>query len=306
MIFRRLPALTGPTLIALAAVLWAFDGIVRRSLFSLPPLAIVFFEHLTGVVFLLPVILTTRWRSVRKIVSPLLFVTVFSGLLGTLWFTSALLAVQFIPFSVVFLLQKLQPIFAVGSAKLFLQESFSKRYVFFATLALCAAYFVTFPNGRVSWDVPGSAIAALYALGAAFGWGVSTTFSKKIVAVLPSQQATGLRFLATTLLAGIVLLATGKIDSTPLPTIDQWMRFVFIAVSTGMGALLVYYHGLKKTPVRVATIMELLFPLLAVCIDAVVYKASLLPTQYLAAGILLYAASRVAQTGEDGKQITQG
>lgn len=293
-------------LIALAAILWAFDGVVRRSLFALSPLAIVFFEHLTGTVFLLPHIVKTQWGTVRKVAGSLAFVTVFSGLLGTLWFTSALLAVQFIPFSVVFLLQKLQPVFAVGSAKLLLKEQLSKQYVFFAVLALAAAYFVTFPNGRVAWDEPGSAIGALYALGAAFGWGVSTTFSKKMLTVLPSQQATGVRFFATTLLAGVVLLLTQGMGGTPLPTADQWGRFVFIALSTGMGALLLYYHGLKKTPVRVATIMELLFPLLAVFIDAVVYHASLLLTQYIAAGILLYAASRVAQTSKDRQKIAQG
>jgi drug/metabolite transporter (DMT)-like permease len=302
---RKFFSLTGPMLITAAAVLWAFDGIIRRSLFSLSPLAIVFFEHLTGTLFLLPMILKTRWGAVKKVAGPLAFVTVFSGLLGTLWFTSALLAVQFIPFSVVFLLQKLQPVFAVGSAKLLLKEQVSKQYLLFALLALIAAYFVTFPNGRVSWNEPGSAIAALYALGAAFGWGVSTTFSKKMLTVLPSQQATGVRFVATTLLAGVVLLVTQGIGGTPLPTAAQWSRFVFIALSTGMGALLVYYHGLKKTPVRVATILELVFPLLAVAIDAMVYHTSLLPSQYVAAAILLYAASRVAQTGENRQEIAK-
>src|SRR3990170_8391051 len=89
-------ALAGPILIAIAASMWAFDGIVRRSLFVLTPMVIVFYEHLVGTVFLLPSLVKVSAADLKKIWRPLAFVSLFSGLLGTLWFTSALLAVQFI------------------------------------------------------------------------------------------------------------------------------------------------------------------------------------------------------------------
>lgn len=298
--------LMGPLLIAAAAGLWAFDGVVRRSLFVLSPLVIVFYEHLVGTAFLLPVLFKVSWPNVKKIWQPLVFVSLFSGLLGTLWFTSALLAVQFIPFSVVFLIQKLQPIFAIASARIMLKERLPKHYLSWAALALTAAYFVTFPTGIVSLSAQGDNLrAALFALGAAFGWGVSTAFSKKMLTVLPSQQTTAVRFAATTILTLAVLLATQGISGLVIPTVSQWSRFIFIALSTGMVALMIYYQGLKTTPVRVAAIMELVFPLLAVFIDAVVYKTYLLPTQYLAAAVLLFAASRVAQTVQDRPEVVK-
>lgn len=298
--------LTGPILIAIAASLWAFDGVVRRSLFVLAPMVIVLYEHIVGTVLLTPQLRNISLADLKKVAGPLAFVSLFSGLLGTLWFTSALLAVQFIPFSVVFLLQKLQPIFAIGSARVMLGEKISRSYLGWAVLALVAAYFVTFPAGIVSLSEQGNnVIAALYALGAAFGWGVSTSFSKKILMVLPEKQATAVRFATTTVLTLIALAITGGLGALVLPTGSQLARFVFIALSTGMLALLIYYKGLKTTPVRVATIMELLFPLLAVFIDAFVYKTLLAPTQYLAALVLLFAASRVAKTVEQGKQLAQ-
>ena len=297
----------GPMLIAAAAALWAFDGIIRRSLYTLEPIVIVFYEHLVGTVILLPTLFKTVWTDVRKIWRSLAFVSVFSGLLGTLWFTAALLAVQFIPFSVVFLLQKLQPIFAIGSARVILKGQFSKDYLKWAALALIAAYFVTFPTGRILLAQQGNnVIAALYALGAAFGWGVSTTFSKKMLKVLPSQQSTAVRFVATTGVTLLVLLATLGLGGLAVPTISQWGRFIFIALSTGMVALMIYYRGLKTTPVRVSTIMELVFPLLAVFIDAVVYRTILAPTQYAAAAVLLLAAARVAKTVENRQQVVEG
>jgi drug/metabolite transporter (DMT)-like permease len=123
--------------------------------------------------------------------------------------------------------------------------------------------------------------------------------------VLPSQSATALRFGATTLLALIVLLATQGWGGLIIPTSSQLLRFIFIALSTGMVALMIYYKGLKTTPVRVSTIMELIFPLLAVIIDAVLYKTYLVPVQYLAAAVLLYSASRVAQFTQNGKQVVE-
>jgi drug/metabolite transporter (DMT)-like permease len=69
---------------------------------------------------------------------------------------------------------------------------------------------------------------------------------------------------------------------------------LIIALSTGMVALLIYYRGLKQTPVRVSTILELTFPFLAVIIDVVFYKTVLAPTQYLAALVLLFAMYKIA------------
>ncbi len=72
-----------------------------------------------------------------------------------------------------------------------------------------------------------------------------------------------------------------------------------IALSTGMVALFLYYKGLEKTPVRVATILELAFPLIAVVIDVVLYDSVLHFTQYIAAIVLLYAMVKVSNTAHD-------
>ncbi len=284
----------GPLLIILAASLWAFDGIVRRSLFVLPPLQIVFLEHLVGLFFLLPVILKLKFVDFKKVWKEVSLVSLFSGLLGTLFFTLALHQVFFISFSVVYLLQKLQPLFAIGSAKLLLKEKFSASYWVYAGLALIAAFYVTFPTGSFSVSDGGNnLLAALYALGAAFFWGVSTTFSKKILNQVDHRQATAFRFLGTTVLAGLAVVFFQR--SFVLPASAQWLSLVFIALSTGMVALYLYYQGLKKTSVKVSTILELVFPMLAIVIDAVVYKTYLVPVQYFFGLVLLFSLARLVK-----------
>lgn len=290
----------GPVLIVLAAILWALDGILRRSLYTLPPITIVFLEHLLGSVLLAPVL----WKSfepkkmTNQVWGLLLFVSLLSGLLGTLWFTTALIKTNYIPFSVVFLLQKLQPLFAISTAAVFLKEKVTKEYAPWAVIALIAGYFVTFPNGMINLQTGGGTVtAALFAFGAAAAWGSATTFSRMILQKISDTQALGWRFVMTSVLAGIGVFAFNAQASVGQITLTQIVMLLLIALSTGMVALWVYYRGLARTEAKIATILELAFPLLAVFIDMVVYKTFLQPGQYLAAAVLFYAMYYVGKLG---------
>ena len=203
----------GPLLIVMAAILWGVDGVIRRSLLTLPPIIIVFYEHLLGAAILSLVAWPSllKLKLTKKIVGLTLAISILSGLLGTLWFTSALVKVNFIAFSVVFLLQKLQPIFAVTAARIFLKEKITKQYLWWAGLALVAAYFVTFPSGSVNLSTgTGTVVAALLALGAAAAWGISTVFSKMLLAETTHTQATALRFFTTTIMALVAVVVMGQ------------------------------------------------------------------------------------------------
>jgi DME family drug/metabolite transporter len=289
---------TGPLLIIIAATLWAFDGVIRRNLYSLPPITIIFFEHLIGLIILLPF----AWKLVLKEKIGkrewilLAVIAVLSGLLGTLWFTTALLKVHFISFSVVFLLQKLQPLFAIGTARIFLKEKISKAYLPWAGLALVSAYFVTFPGGVVNTATgEGTIIAALYALGAAFAWGSSTTFSKMLLGKVNSTVSTFYRFLFTLACSIILIVTLGYTSSLSSVTISQIGWFTLIAVSTGMVALMIYYRGLRDTPVHISTILELTFPFIAIFIDTFLYHNSLVFSQWVATFALVFSIYRIVQ-----------
>jgi|SRR3989344_5482270 len=297
MILKHLKNL-GPVLIVSAATLWALDGVVRRNLYSLPPITIVFFEHFTGTLILLPFVFKQilKIKITKKEFLLITFVSLLSGVIGTLFFTTALLKVNFISFSVVFLLQKLQPIFAITTAIIFLKEKVNKRFLIWGGLAFIAAYFVTFKNGIVDLDTgPETLTAALYALGAAAAWGSSTTFSKMVLLKLPDKITTALRFMITTVFAFIAVYLFRVENTLTVITFNQLLLFIFIALSTGMVALLIYYKGLKLTPVRVSTILELVFPVLAIIIDAVLYKTFLSPAQLLAAAVLLFSIYKISK-----------
>ncbi len=288
----------GPILIIIAALLWAFDGVIRRNLYSLPPITIIFFEHLIGLVILFPFVAKYVFKThfTKHEWFLIILISVLSGLLGTLWFTTALLKVHFISFSVVFLLQKLQPIFAIGTASIFLKEKFDKRYIVWAVVALLSAYFVTFKDGLVDFKTgEGTIIAALYAFGAAVAWGSSTTFSKMLLNKVRAEVSTFYRFLFTVLIALPILLIFGYGSSLNTITLVQAGYFILIAVSTGMVALLIYYKGLAKTPVHISTILELTFPFIAIFVDMKLYHTRLSVMQWIASLVLVFSIYKIAQ-----------
>ena len=288
---------SGPFLIFIAAILWGLDGILRRSLFDLPPVTIVFFEHLIGLIIISP-FLFRAWKGERLSKNEwgaIGLVALLSGVLGTLFFTTALLKVNFIQFSVVFLLQKLQPIFAILAAWLLLKEKITKHYILWAALALLAGYFVTFPNGVINFAEGGAyVIAALYALLAAVAWGTSTAFSRFVLLNHSHTYVTGLRFLLTTPIALLFVFALGAAPTLTAISAAQIATLTLIAVSTGMVALWIYYRGLKHTRASVSTIVELAFPMTAILIDYFLYGTVLAWSQYAAALLLMYAMYRVA------------
>ena len=295
---------TGPIFIIIAALLWAFDGLIRQHLYTLPPITIIFFEHLIGLIILSPFVFKyiLETKLSKREWWLLILIAVLSGLFGTLWFTTALGKVHFISISVVFLLQKLQPIFAITTARIFLKEKLDKRYIKWALLAILSAYFVTFPNGYVNLATgEGTIIAALYALGAAFAWGSSTTFSKMLLGKVDFKVSTFYRFLVTVLVALPVLFLFGRAGGSgmAIPSISQFGFLLLIAVSTGMVALLIYYRGLAKTPVHISTILELTFPFVAILLDFIVNHTLLSITQWIAAIILVFSIYQIARLREN-------
>ncbi|MCA9369526.1 EamA family transporter [Candidatus Woesebacteria bacterium] len=286
-----------PFLVACAAIVWSFDDVLRRELYTLSPLVLVFLEHLFGLTLLL--LTAPRWLSEIKTVSrknwmTMTVVAFFSGLLGTVLYTAALGKVEYIQYSVVVLLQQLQPLFVVVLARFMLKEQVNKQFYVWLVLALIGAYLLSFPT--LTLNTQGNTatlLAALMALGAAACWGSSTVISKMVLNTTSALTSTVMRFGLTTVMAGILVVLLGKTPELLSVTAVQMQAILLIALSAGMVGLLIYYTGLKHTPARVATLFELLWPVSAVAIDYMYFDKTLTNTQFLGAGLVFFSLWRV-------------
>lgn len=292
----------GPLLIAVASILWSLDGLLRRSLYVLPPLLIVTLEHVFGLIVLalfakvwLPEIqkIDRRTWSIAGVIG------LFSGLLGTLFYTAALGQVQYIQYSVVVLLQQTEPLFVMITSALFLKEKFKKNFMWWFILAMIGAYLISFKDLVVNFSAQtGTFYAALLALGAAFCWGSTTVLSKLVLNKTTPLTATVMRFLLTSIFGLVTLVITGGIAAVSSITSTQLLILVAITLSTGMVALAIYYYGLNKIPAKVATLFELIWPASALLIDIVVFNSSFSLTQVLGLAILATALYQVRKPDE--------
>ncbi|MDO8573367.1 MAG: DMT family transporter [Candidatus Daviesbacteria bacterium] len=289
----------GPLFVIIAALLWSLDGLLRRGLYSLPPAVVVFYEHLLGAIIL--IFLITKWLpDVRKMTKKewlaISLVALFSGALGTIFYTAALGKVNYIQFSVVVLLQQLQPIWAISAAAILLKEKITKSFVIWAILALVAAYFITFKDLTVNLTTgSGTVIAGLLALSAGLLWGGSTAISKYVLNKVSFLTATALRFFLAPIFALVFIASSNQIPALFTLNQDQWISLLLITFSTGMVALAIYYYGLKKTPARVTTVCELVWPASAIFIDYFYFHKGLSPTQILGVLVLLLAIYKVTR-----------
>lgn len=289
---RRSLSLTvlGAIGIVAAAILWSLDGtFLRPALYTLPTLLVVLLEHSLGFVVLIPWLVYHR-RELRLIDArqwlAIALIVVLGGALGTVFITKAFFLTNFQGLSIVIVLQKLQPVFAILLAIILLRERFPKKFYALAAVALVAGYFVTFPTGVPNLTSGrAAALAALFALGAAASWGFSTTLGKYAVRTIDSTLLAALRFGLTALLMLVVVSVTG---AWALPSTTQWLTFAGIVCSSGAVAMLLYYYGLKKVAASQATFYELAWPVSAVVLDYIINGTRLTASQ-LAAGAVLVA-----------------
>ena len=283
---KYLPALA----VISAAILWSFDGILRQNLYTLPSFLIVALEHLIGAIIFLPLLLK-GWKEVSDLHQrgwiSVLWISVCGGILGTFFYTKALSYVNFIDLSVVVLLQKFQPIFAIALAAIILREKITKRFLVLAVTAIVGGYFVTFGDQPLNEWSDKTIIAALLSLLAAFSWGSSTVLGKHALNRLSFKTVTSLRLTVTAAIMFFILISTGEVETISQVSIENWKYIFIIVLTTGSIALFIYYYGLNHLPASHVTLYELFWPLSAVAMDWYIYGRVMSAVQLLGAIMLI-------------------
>ncbi len=297
---RNNQILIGTIAISISAIMWGFDGVVLTPrLNNLDVIWVVFVLHAFPFL-LMNTFMFRQYRNMAKFLKQdyILFflVALFGGAIGTIAIVKALFLVDFHQLSVVVLLQKLQPIFAIILAAILLKEKIKKQFIIWASLAIVSSFFLTFGLSipQISMDDK-TVQAALYALLAAFSFGSSTVFSKKILLNHNFITATFFRYGFTSLLLLILVLATGQTIQFELTTEVNWIYFIIIGITTGSCAIFIYYYGLRRVKAIIATISELLFPVSAILFDYIFNGSVLSPVQIISAAIMVFAIIKLSR-----------
>lgn len=265
----------------------------RRGLaLELPATTLVFLEHLVLVAVTAPVLF--KWRAQYRSLSAGEWVAAIAigagaSALATVMFTAAF---RYGDPTTPLVLQKVQPLVAVGAAALILGERLLPRFAWFLLGGLAGAYLLAFSdpsNVSVSALIP-----ALLALGAAVLWGLGTVLGRLLMSKLTFTALTALRFAIALPTLGLVLLVQNDDSMLSSVTMGDFGSIVLLAFIPGLAALLLYYRGLKSTPASAATLAELAFPLSAVGLNYIVFGTVLTATQWI--GMVILAATITTMT----------
>ena len=297
---RVMPSqLISPFLIALAAMLWGSDLLLRPNALSAgwSPAWVVLGEHLLLTLLFLP----TLWRERLKLAAlnktqwaSLLFVAWGGSALATWLYTKAF-TLDFSQALTVVLLQKTQPVVAILLAGLLLGERRGPMFWAWALAAFAGAYLlIPFQKPPSLADV--HAHQALLALGASALWGAATVAGRSLTAALSPSGLAGARFaLAVPALLALTLVPTGA-TSAPAHTIHFAALFLLLIVLLpDLAGMVLYYFGLRGTPASVATLAELCYPLTALAIGVFVQHTQVLLGQWLGLALLVVAVLGLGQ-----------
>lgn len=294
---KKQTPLLGSIFIIIAAMMWGIDGILltpsyftKFKFFDVN--FIVFIVHAIPTI-ILSIFFSKQYKYLKTFTkSDYLFfilIALFGGTIGTLSIVKALELSNYTPYSIVILIQKTQPIFAILLAIFLLKEKPSKNFYVVAVIALIAIYFLTFEFKSPVLLKQNNLLAVLYSLLAAFSFGSSTVFGKKVVYKFSFLTSTFYRFFFTTIITILFVI----FSETTRNTITQYTQnknlmglSLFIAIF-GLLAILIYYNGLKYVKATIATFCELAFPITSVVTEAIIYKRFLSPIQLVAAIVLI-------------------
>jgi len=289
-----------PLFVIIAASFWGIDSILLRPhLYTLPVPFVVFLESIIVATLLTP-ILFKKYSQLKNLktkdILAFFGVALFGGALGTMAITKALFYVDYVNLSVVVLMQKLQPVFALILAALLLKEKLPRDFIKWAALSIIGAFLMTFGLSIPNLDSGEQTIlAALFALLAAFSFGFSTVLSKRALKNITYEIGTYLRFAATSIIMFFVVLLVGDFSVVKEVTEFQWIIFGIIAFTSGGFAIFLYYYGLKRISASVATIAELSFPLTAILLEYFLHDNLLDWLQWIGTIILIYSIIRVSK-----------
>src|SRR3954468_3274275 len=144
----RLAAVPGVVLVAVAAAMWGTDPIIRKTMsFTTSATTIVFGEHIILAALTLPFLLPAL-RAVFRAGWSYVFAAVVVGAgasaVAPILFTDALIGHS--DFITPVVIQKIQPLIAIGAAAVILGERPRPRFAWFFVPALVGFWLVSFPD----------------------------------------------------------------------------------------------------------------------------------------------------------------
>src|SRR2546430_2990113 len=254
---RRLVAIPGVVLIAVAAALWGTDPIIRKTMSgTTSATTIVFGEHVILVLLTLPLLLPALravFRAGWRYVGAAVVIGAGASAVATILFTDALIGHS--DFITPVAIQKVQPLIAIAAAAALLGDRPPPSFAWFFLPALAGFWLVNQAH-PLEPSAQGAVVIA-EATAAAVLWALGTVLGRYMSRELEFQHVLSLRFFFGLIACAIALPIMG---ASAYAGAHDSLWIAYYAIATGLISLALYYYGLRRPPALPASLAELTYP----------------------------------------------
>jgi drug/metabolite transporter (DMT)-like permease len=246
-------------LIICACLLWAFDLLVRYPVtLKMNFASIVFIESLVGLIFIAPFIFKNR-KDLKKISKSDWFIALFVGGIGmsVAGYLQAACIQKATPGLFSFF-QIFQPLFVIFLAHMILKDRIDNMYLYWGIWVVLSAILMFSVDLEIMINSEIILSDILIALSIMLIWGMCTILSKIFLKNNSALILVGLRWFFAFIFSSVILLAEGeKLPQEFLMQADIMVRFIFIAVVSGLFSMHLYYSGLKHMSAGKVSFIEI-------------------------------------------------
>lgn len=289
----------GLCLIVTASICWGFSSVVLLPrLYNLSTNFVVLMQNLVPLA-IMSCFMFKEYANVLKLPKKdflfLSIISLFSGVIGILAIVKALFLVNFHQLSLVVLVQKIQPVFTIILASIFLKEKMSARFGLWSVIVLSGIYLITFGFNLPIVD-RGSVflLACSLSVLSAFSFSINTIVSKYLTANIQFSTMIFGRFLMGTIFSVIICVFSGTICSFKEMTINNWIIFLVSFITLGPVSMYIYYYGLRKVKAMVSAIGELALPFSVIILDYLINGAQLTLVQWIGSGMIIFGILKIS------------
>ncbi|MCB1531679.1 MAG: DMT family transporter [Alphaproteobacteria bacterium] len=283
-----------------ASILWAFGYFARKIiLFEITPLTLTF---ITAFVVSMSLMLWLRphplhlWRVFHAHIWNHIALAFTGVIFGT---TLMFIALDNLDLGLATVLEKLQPLFTLVLAALFLKERLPVRVLPYCLAALISSVFI-FTESTQTLQMalsPQNLIGVGAVIGAAFSWGMATIIGRKLMlSGVRSREVTLIRFTLAWLFLAPILLLQGDLVTHFTLSPFVWIIAVGSAIITTAGGYVLFYSGIKVVDAPTSGFLELLTPIVSLALGLIFLDETIRYTQIFFIGLMLFSIYKISTT----------
>ena len=281
---------SGVLFILLACFLWALDTLIRYPLVfgGIDIVTIVFWEHIILATIFAYKFVPLFKKLDKKTAGLFLLIGCGGSAAATLMFTKAFSLSH--P-TLVVLIQKTQPIFALLLAHFWLKEKLTKKFLSLSLLAMIGALVLISEDIIKFIETQSLSTSADafwgygFALCAAALWGSSTVVGRRLTekSFTATQMTAGRVYFALLFFIPFIIKDYKVFEVSS----DHLVKILLMSVISGFLGLIVYYKGLSLIKAKVSTITEMSFPIWVILLNWIFLGQALSLIQIFGALILM-------------------